>query len=40
MVTDLIHLNNFKFNFLVSLNLIEWFAFAYLLAGVFLQSIV
>ncbi|MGW9989320.1 DUF1361 domain-containing protein [Staphylococcus hominis] len=35
MVTDLIHLNNFKFNFLVSLNLIEWFAFAYLLAGVF-----
>ena len=35
MVTDLIHLNNFKFDFLVSLNLIEWFAFAYLLAGVF-----
>ncbi|MGX0915674.1 DUF1361 domain-containing protein [Staphylococcus hominis] len=35
MVTDLIHLNNFAFNFLISLNLIEWFAFTYLLAGVF-----
>ncbi|MEB5792866.1 DUF1361 domain-containing protein [Staphylococcus hominis] len=35
MITDLIHLNLFKFNFLIELNLTEWFAFAYLLAGVF-----
>lgn len=35
MITDLIHLNLFKFNFLIELNLTEWLAFAYLLAGVF-----
>ena len=40
MVTDLIHLNQFTFNFYLTLNLMEWIFFTYLLLGVFLHSIV
>lgn len=36
MVTDLIHLNQFQFNFYAGLNLFEWKYFTYLLLGVFL----
>lgn len=36
MVTDLIHLNQFQFNFYAGLNLSEWKYFTYLLLGVFL----
>ena len=36
MVTDLIHLNQFQFNFYAGLNLGEWKYFTYLLLGVFL----
>ena len=36
MITDLIHLNQFQFNFLVGLNLTEWVYFTYLMLGVFL----
>ena len=36
MITDLIHLNQFQFNFLVGLNLTEWVCFTYLMLGVFL----
>lgn len=35
-VTDLIHLNQFQFNFYAGLNLFEWKYFTYLLLGVFL----
>ena len=35
MVTDLIHLNQFTFNFYLTLNLMEWIFFTYLLLGVF-----
>ena len=34
MVTDLIHLNQFRFNFYAGLTIIEWIYFTYLLAGV------
>ena len=36
MITDLIHLKQFIFNFYAGLNLTEWMYFTYLLAGVFL----
>ena len=36
MITDLIHLNQFQFNFLVGLSLKEWIFFTYLMLGVFL----
>ena len=36
MITDLIHLNQFQFNFLVGLNLTEWVYFTFLMLGVFL----
>lgn len=36
MVTDLIHLDQFQFNFYAGLNLTEWLYFTYLLLGVFL----
>ena len=36
MITDLIHLNQFQFNFLIGLNLKEWIFFTYLMLGVFL----
>ncbi|MDU2135690.1 MAG: DUF1361 domain-containing protein, partial [Staphylococcus warneri] len=36
MITDLIHLNQFQFNFLVGLNIKEWIFFTYLMLGVFL----
>lgn len=36
MLTDLIHLNQFTFDFYVRLNLMEWIYFTYLLLGVFL----
>ncbi|EHJ07079.1 DUF1361 domain-containing protein [Staphylococcus simiae] len=35
MVTDLIHLNQFHFNFYAGLNILEWTYFTYLLLGVF-----
>ena len=35
MVTDLIHLNQFTFDFYVQLNLIEWLYFTFLLLSVF-----
>ncbi len=34
MVTDLIHLNQFTFNFLAELNLYEWFHFTLLISSV------
>lgn len=40
MITDLIHLNQFQFNFLVGLNLKEWIFFTYLMLGVFLAMYV
>ena len=40
MITDLIHLNQFQFNFLVGLNLTEWIFFTYLMLGVFLAMYV
>lgn len=36
MLTDLIHLNQFTFDFYVQLNIMEWLYFTYLLLGVFL----
>ena len=39
MVTDLIHLNQFTFDFYVQLNLIEWLYFTFLLLSVFLRFI-
>ena len=36
MITDLIHLNQFQFNFLEELNLTEWVYFTYLMLGIFL----
>ncbi|RIM73654.1 DUF1361 domain-containing protein [Staphylococcus arlettae] len=38
MVTDLIHLNQFRFNFYAGLTIIEWIYFTYLLAGVALAT--
>ena len=35
MITDLIHLNQFAFNFYAGLNIIEWKYFSYLVAAVF-----
>ena len=35
MLTDLIHLNQFTFDFYVQLNIMEWLYFTYLLLGVF-----
>ena len=35
MVTDLIHLNQFTFDFYVQLNLTEWLYFTFLLLSVF-----
>lgn len=35
MITDLIHLNQFAFNFYAGLNIVEWKYFAYLVAAVF-----
>ncbi|OLS04549.1 MULTISPECIES: DUF1361 domain-containing protein [Staphylococcus] len=40
MITDLIHLNQFQFNFLVGLNLKKWIFFTYLMLGVFLAMYV
>lgn len=40
MITDLIHLNQFQFNFLVGLNIKEWIFFTYLMLGVFLAMYV
>ncbi len=40
MITDLIHLNQFQFNFLIGLNLKEWIFFTYLMLGVFLAMYV
>lgn len=40
MITDLIHLNQFQFNFLVGLSLKEWIFFTYLMLGVFLAMYV
>lgn len=40
MITDLIHLNQFQFNFLAGLNLTEWVYFTYLMLGVFLAMYV
>lgn len=40
MITDLIHLNQFQFNFLVGLSLKEWIFFTYLMSGVFLAMYV
>ena len=39
MVTDLIHLNQFTFDFYVQLNLIEWLYFTFLLLSVFLRDL-
>ena len=36
MITDLIHLNQFQFNFLAGLNITEWIYFTYLILGVLL----
>ncbi|MCE5090578.1 DUF1361 domain-containing protein [Staphylococcus devriesei] len=36
MLTDLIHLNQFTFDFYMRLNIMEWIYFTYLLLGVFL----
>lgn len=36
MITDLIHLNQFQFNFLAGLNLTKWVYFTYLMLGIFL----
>lgn len=36
MITDLIHLNQFQFNFLAELNITEWIYFTYLILGVLL----
>ncbi|MDM7863889.1 DUF1361 domain-containing protein [Staphylococcus borealis] len=36
MLTDLIHLNQFTFDFYVRLNIMEWLYFTYILLGVFL----
>lgn len=40
MITDLIHLNQFQFNFLVGLSLKEWIFFTYLMLGIFLAMYV
>ena len=39
MLTDLIHLNQFTFDFYVQLNIMEWLYFTYLLLGVFFSNV-